>query len=171
LNIFLKKKINCFNKFYKKKTSDNNIQYGFYFISILSPAKINNIKVLLQSNLNFNKNKKILIKQSYILLTWIYYILKYNNKNIKTPVIFIKPLKKIKFTLIKSPMAHKTFSQEQFLFKFYRLIVFFKINNIFHVNYNQSLLLLLVLKKTINIFESNFFFLQKFNIKLNIKYM
>jgi len=54
------------NKLKKNKTS--NINYKFYFVSILSPTKINNIKTLLNFKIKFNKNKKIIIKQSYILL-------------------------------------------------------------------------------------------------------
>ena len=149
-----------------KKNKNSNINYKFYFVSILSPTKINNIRTLLNFKIKFNKNKKIIIKQSYILLIWIYYILKFNNKNVKTPKIFIKPLKKIKFTLIKSPMAHKTFSQEQFLLKFFKLIIVFNINIKINFNFNNFLLFLLILKKSIKIFGSNFFFLQKFKINL-----
>ena len=53
----------------------------------------------------------MIIKQSYLLLTWILY-----NGN-KNKNYFIAPNKNKKYTIIKSPMAHKTFSQEQLNWK------------------------------------------------------
>lgn len=42
------------------------------------------------------------------------------------PSLFVQPIKRRRFTIIKAPMAHKTFSQEQYLFQTYRLTVAFK---------------------------------------------
>lgn len=48
------------------------------------------------------------------------------NKSEKSvPSFFIYPSRLYKFTTIKSPMAHKTFSQEQFLCKNYKLSISF----------------------------------------------
>jgi len=176
LIIYFKNKLNIYKKlslktyFIRKQTY---VKYSLDFVSLLSPTKINNIKFLLNiggRGLQFNSNKTILIKQSYILLTWIYYILKfYKSHEIKTiPTLFIKPLKLIKFTSIKSPMAHKTFSQEQFLIKYFKLKISFKIPYFFFFpNFSNSILFIFVLKQSLNFFESNFFFLKKINIKLN----
>jgi len=68
-------------------------------------------------------------------------------------------------------MAHKTFSQEQFLLKFFKLIIVFNIKIHINFSFNNFLLFLLILKKSIKVFGSNFFFLQKFkiNLKSNLK--
>jgi hypothetical protein len=163
------KNINLKNKFFKKNQmvlkKKSTIYYNFFFISLFSPLKLKNIKTIL--NFNFLNKKKILIKQSYLILIWIFYLLKFNkNKNIKIPKIHVKPLKKLKFTIIKSPMAHKTFSQEQYLIKFYKLTIVFKIFNEVYLNFSNSLILILIFKKYINLIESNFFFLKKLKINL-----
>lgn len=49
-----------------------------------------------------------------MLLTWAYYLTASKNKTFKKPSISIKPIKQSKFTSLKAPMAHKTFSQEQY---------------------------------------------------------
>lgn len=84
-----------------------------------------------------NRFDKILVKQSYLILIWLRYISSsqdsfiYNNnefgnlENSKVPSFFVYPPRNYRFTLIKSPMAHKTFSQEQFFFKNYRLSISF----------------------------------------------
>lgn len=68
-------------------------------------------------------------------------------------------------TLLKAPMAHKTFSQEQYVFKFYQLNVSYKnefnyygvINSI-----NKSVFLSLNLRLAAIPFETNLLFLKKF---------
>ena len=89
------------------------IIYNNKYIILINPNNINNIN---------NINNKIYIKQSYILIAWINYITK---KKVKS---FILPRKKYKFTLLKTPMAHKTYSQEQYKFQYYKLIIPFKVN-------------------------------------------
>ena len=64
-------------------------------------------KNIFQKNIKYKKKRNIIVKQSYLLLTWLLY----NNKSNKN--YFIAPNKTKKYTIIKSPMAHKTFSQEQ----------------------------------------------------------
>jgi hypothetical protein len=80
---------------------------------------------------NNKKQQKIYVKQSYMLLTWVLYIKNmYNSKkNLKkcSPSFFVFPKFKKKITIIKSPMAHKTFSQEQYIFQFYTLSVSYSI--------------------------------------------
>jgi hypothetical protein len=56
---------------------------------------------------NYYTSSKMKLKQTYILFMWLLYKSKKNN-------IFIMPKNIKRFTLLKSPMAHKTFSQEQF---------------------------------------------------------
>ena len=70
----------------------------------------------------FNK-KKLIIKQSYLLLTW----LAYNNKFVERKC-FIMPKKTSRMTFTKSPMAHKTFSQEQVKWEEYKILYCYKIS-------------------------------------------
>jgi hypothetical protein len=116
------------------------------------------------------EENKLFVKQSYILLTWVAYIEKSNklSKSLysgKKPSFSVQPVKKKMLTLLKAPMAHKTFSQEQYVFKFYQLNVSYKnefsyykvVNSI-----NKSLFLSLNLRLTNIPFETNLLFLKKF---------
>jgi hypothetical protein len=81
-----------------------------------------------------------------------------------TPSFFIYPKKQKKFTLLKAPMAHKTFSQEQFRFKFHHLGISF--NSSYTkgstlTGVNNILFLALYLRADQTPFESNLFFLKK----------
>jgi len=50
----------------EKETTKKTIKFTFYFISLIPPFILNNIRFSFNS---FIKEKKLLIKQSYILLT------------------------------------------------------------------------------------------------------
>ena len=50
------------------------------------------------------------------------------DDNQKIPSFFIHKTSRLKTTKLKAPMAHKTFSQEQFLLKFYSLSISFHTN-------------------------------------------
>jgi len=65
-----------------------------------------------------SKNKKIILKQSYLILTWVYYFSFLNTKKKNKIKISILPVKKKLFTLTKAPMAHKKNSKEQYNFIF-----------------------------------------------------
>ena len=67
------------------------------------------------------RNYKVLVKQSYLMSAWFYY---YANKTLDTKKIkgfATLPCRQTKHTAAKAPMAHKTFSQEQFIIKYYFL--------------------------------------------------
>lgn len=110
----------------------------------------------------------------------MYYARKYySNESAKIrekkPSIFIYPKKTSKFTHLKAPMAHKTFSQEQFKSKFYFLSTSFGINKGFYKNgyttnnFNESLYLLLLLKKSPSYLSSPLLFLKKRTFYLSCK--
>ncbi len=64
-------------------------------------------------------------------------------------------------------MAHKTFSQEQFQFQFYNLVISFTIpypQNFKPLNINQTLFLILSLQANIPFVETNFFLLKRFQL-------
>lgn len=154
------------------KTALNKTQihttYSISFVSLLSPSTIKNIRLILTTEKFSKKNKKILVKQSYMLLTWLFYLenqTKNQNKD-KTPTFFIKPIQKSTFTLTKAPMAHKTFSQEQYQIKFFHIKISFSNylnSSLLNFNLNKSVLFALSLRQSMPFFETNFFFLKKFS--------
>ena len=152
------------------KTSELSTHYTFHFTSLITPHKISNVR-LLNTNLGHNiskKHKKIFTKQSYLLMTWLWYIQKSDISKTK-PSFAFKPTKLHKTTIIKSPMAHKTFSQEQLQFRFFNLVISFS-NKLSPqttpLTINQLLYLILSLKSSIPFVETNFFLLKKFQIRL-----
>ena len=68
-----------------------------------------------------------------MLLIWINYITTTNqdpNKSgsFKRPSFFIHPYRNYKTTIMKAPMAHKTYSQEQFMLRYYNLSISFDLS-------------------------------------------
>jgi hypothetical protein len=115
-------------------------------------------------------HNKILIKQSYLLLTWLMYIKTSNSSTSSTPAFFIQPKQQTKFTHLKAPMAHKTFSQEQFILKHYIITVSFEtlISENFRIDtINDSILLILSIRNSIPFFNTNLLFLQRINFSFS----
>lgn len=149
-----------------------------------------------QASINSNKFEfeKILIKQSYLILVWLHHLTRFSNSNLgnntsivankesnsnlkqgvkisseKIPMFFVYPSRNYKFTIIKSPMAHKTFSQEQFICRTYRLSISFNSykgydNNVFSLELNKSLYLTHYLLKNLPYISTNMFFLQRYSL-------
>jgi hypothetical protein len=160
-NIFLLKKIN---------ESNFTFKFSFSFISLITPTSFVDFNSLLYP-LTDNK-KKVFLKQSYIILTWFYYLSflekKKNKKKNKKKIQFITlPQKKKFFTLTKAPMAHKNWSKEQFELKFYCFKYIYVTNftndsSIIFVN--NALHFSLLTKIFFPKFETNLFFLKNFII-------
>ena len=128
----------------------------------------------------------IYIKQSYVLLTWMTYIrevqltakkkkqlelLLDDEDDIDTPGFFIHPQKKAKLTFLKAPMAHKTFSQEQFINYSYNLTISF--NNNFKndsviIGINNSIYVSLYLRSALLPTETNLLFLKRLRMSLTV---
>lgn len=98
-------------------------------------------------------------------------------EDLNNPSIFAYPSRTITFTHTKAPMAHKTFSQEQFKFKFYFLGVSFRVNifSNLHSNdditslidsVNKSLYVLLKLRSESHPSATNLFFIKKFDFEI-----
>ena len=160
-------------QFYTKQSKLPRIKYSFSFVSLITPHKITNIRLLNNATSPFKskKTKKIFAKQSYLLMTWLWYIQR-NHSSTSKPSFAFKPTSVHKTTLIKSPMAHKTFSQEQFQFKFFNLVISFSIpfpTKIKFSGVNQLAYLILSLKTSIPFVETNFFLLKRFKIILPSK--
>ena len=100
----------------------NKLTISSRFTSLFNPSSVSNLTLYFNKQLSGSsqsyKAKKILVKQSYLIIAWYKYI----SSSGSNSSIFILPVDKSKFTIIKSPMAHKTFSQEQFSLKYYNLV-------------------------------------------------
>lgn len=112
-------------------------------------------------------------KKAYTMLTWLYYMTSFKSQHAKTKKIWfaILPRRTTKYTLTKAPMAHKTFSQEQFQFQYYRCRISFK-STLCHEPVNNTLsetqLCMLTIKELFPFFETNLLFLKKASVSLNL---
>jgi hypothetical protein len=86
------------------------------------------------------------------------------------PSFFVYPIRQSRLTYLKAPMAHKTFSQEQFLTKSYTMSISF--NNNFLANpinsVNSSIYTILFIRKNLPLFESNLIFLKKLKVTVPV---
>ena len=154
-----------------------DFRYSFMFTSLISPQLTTEFRTRQWKDVynTYNRSSRISIKKSYLMLTWMYYLtfaLKSTNKtNEKTQIIkfgFLPSTRKT-YTLTKAPMAHKTFSKEQFAFKFYKFKVSIKaaLDPNYQINsLNQSTSALLIAKNSFPVFETNMMFLKFYKIKM-----
>jgi len=155
------------------KLKPNKIRYTLKFASIVTPATLKNIRLLQSTSYDkTNSHNKILVKQSYLLLTWLIYVkgAYSSSETVRVPSFFVQPVRQSKLTNLKTPIAHKTFSQEQFLFKKYTLTISFShthsfVNNI--QNINTSIFMILLLRAETPFFNTNLLFLKRFNVQLS----
>jgi len=157
----------------QRERNSNRVQYTLRFASIITPATLKNIRLLQSTSYDTkNSHNKVLVKQSYLLLTWLMYVKgSYSSTEIvHVPSFFVQPISQSKLTNLKTPMAHKTFSQEQFLFKKYILTISFthlnsSVNSIQSIN--TSLFMALLLRAETPFFNTNLLFLKRFTVRLN----
>lgn len=163
-NIFLNHKI-----LNEKKNNISDFFFDFFFVSLFAP---NFLKNFAPSYKFFPVYKKIYLKQSYIVLTWFYY-LTIINKNKKEMKFFVLPKRKYIGTHLKAPIAHKTWSKEQYVFQFYLIKISFKTKSSLDTpqSVNAGFLAIFYSSKHFPIFETNLFFLKyfKFIILFNDK--
>jgi hypothetical protein len=194
------------NSVFKVKNSNSSISKNYKFVgikhtlkfaSIFTPSTFKDISLLFRSEASYNSllvgkpNKKILVKQSYILLIWLNYISKrYGSvKDLNGgseapffskkayPSFFIYPFRNYKTTIVKAPMAHKTYSQEQFMIRSYKFsISFYTLLNLntnetpeseleLRLNaINKSIFFIYFLKSNAPIISTNMLFLHKYTI-------
>jgi len=151
-------------------TKTHTFKFKYDFVSLFAPLTSSKITV---NSFSSPTTKKILVKQSYLILAWFkYFATRFETNGVlkdrllSKPSYFVKPIRSYKTTLIKAPMAHKTFSQEQFLYNFYVISMSFNLyslSNLKVLNLNQLLFLFLNLKYYFKFFGTNFFFLKKLN--------
>lgn len=176
-NFYMFSKLNNFFK--KPNHSGIPLHYKLSFRSIIPPKSNLNIQTLTMNlqDPSLIDPKRLIVKNSYLILTWLFFLIKTNQnlkKDIKyhkyAPKFSVKPFKNSKFTIIKAPMAHKTFSQEQYLYSYYSLSTEFSffLKNSF-LDLNKLLHFFLILKQSKFSIETNLFFVQKICVttKLN----
>jgi ribosomal protein S10 len=142
-------------KLKNQRATSKWLKYYLSFTSLIAPGTFKKSNTLFLQ-ITSTKKKKLFLKQSYLLLTWLAYLTNKTNKqpaigqttptskiDLSKPRISFKPTQQTIFTLTKAPMAQKTFSQEQFLFKFYKFTIRFAVPTPFYLTLNQSLYILL----------------------------
>ena len=94
--------------------------------------------------------------------------IKTRKVKIKKPSFFIYPFRNYKTTIVKAPMAHRSYSQEQFMIRFYSLSITFytklSINQVDldNLSVNESFYLANILKKGTPYTGTNMLFLRKY---------
>lgn len=162
----------------KLKTSQRGcgaIRYSFRFASIIAPS----------TSLSFGPShsnpyaplpKRLLLKRSYLILSWMYYLslsgtLAKETSNLK-PRFSVLPSRRSRYTLTKAPMAHKTRSKEQFLFQFYYFKFSFKAPIAHKVAPGSPLEganALEMTRQLFPIFETNMLFLKMYDISYPVR--
>lgn len=96
-------------------------RYSFRFMSIIAPLVSDS--TIAEKSMPGSRlvSRRPLMKKSYLLLSWLGYLTAVGpvSKKHSLARLAILPSRRSKYTLTKAPMAHKTNSKEQFLFKFY----------------------------------------------------
>ena len=130
--------------------------FVYTFVSLVTPWNLISLRFFFKT-LN---SKKIYIKQSYLFLTWFYYMtLNFSNTTKKSLISFL-PKKKKKYTLIKAPMAHKNWSKEQFIMQQFKFNFKFNFKFKYIANINQFFFFFFLSKKNCFFPETNLFWLK-----------
>ena len=101
------------------------VRYEFRFCSLISPSSLPVTPITNRSDYRIGKARKVLFKKSFLLSSWLYYLARRDHyKSISADQansikLSILPARQRIYTLTKAPMAHKTNSKEQFMFKYY----------------------------------------------------
>ena len=101
------------------------VRYEFRFCSLIAPNSLSVSPITDPSDYKVGRARRVLFKKSFLVSSWIYYLARkdhYQSISIdkaNSIKIAILPARQQMYTLTKAPMAHKTNSKEQFLFKYY----------------------------------------------------
>ena len=164
------------NSDYCLRTKKYYVRYAFRFTSLVAPTT--NVDLTLhQQNTYFTLPKRMLVRKSYLVLSWLHYLSLKGESSTKkdklsSPRIAILPAKTHMTTVTKAPMAHKTNSKEQFLFKVYNFCFSFKFPvslNRQSMSVNQGAYILHLTKRLFPVFETNLLFLKYYRISYPIR--
>lgn len=108
-----------------KKGSYRPVRYEFRFCSLIAPNSLSVSPLTNSSDYKVGRARRVLFKKSFLISSWVYYLARkdhYQSISIdeaSSLKLAILPARQQMYTLTKAPMAHKTNSKEQFLFKYY----------------------------------------------------
>lgn len=144
------------------------VKYSFRFVSLIAPSTSEST-TRLSDSLTSPLPRRLLVKRSYLILSWLAYLTAAapTLKSKAQPRVAILPPRQSMYTLTKAPMAHKTNSKEQFLFKFYNFKFSFTLRNSPHLTPSsilQGAHSLIITKKLFPVFETNLLFLKSYEI-------
>jgi hypothetical protein len=151
------------------------MRYQFTFISLISPYLLSDLRIHdISSSPSKASKATSLVKQSYLLFTWFYYLKesKIVNQSLtestKNPILFsFLPVRRKAYTLTKAPMAHKTNSKEQFVFRYFKFKMSINtrfLHNDFVDSINLGLLSILLSKNHFPFFETNLLLLKNYTL-------
>jgi len=159
-----------------------NLRFEFRFVSLIAPSlpALHNHREGDIGNVPGGSSKRILLKKSYLILSWFYYLSltsasKHPLFTKKTPKVFklaVLPSKQNVYTLQKAPMAHKSSSQEQFLFKLYNFkfsVTLSLTSALLPSSSSQAAYVLKLTKQIFPFFETNLLFLKYYKITYPFK--
>lgn len=132
------------------------LSFHFLFASLIAPFISPNINLIFRESKFGTRN---LLKNSYIILAWFYYMSSLQKTNsIEGVKFFVLPTRAQVYTLTKAPIAHKLWSKEQYKFVFYLLRVSFTNCSFVEselTSVNQGLLFVLLSIRSLPFFSSN----------------
>ena len=153
-----------------------SIAYKFRFVSLISPYLLSDLRVFnITSSPSTPKKSTLLLKQSYLLMTWFYYLkesqFKPQGKTENRLKFTFLPTRRTMYTLTKAPMAHKTNSKEQFVFRTFRFKVSIKTffaSTSAPLSVDAALSALYMTKSIFPVFETNLLLLKNYTIILKM---
>lgn len=158
---------------YQALPPSKSFHYIFSFATLIPPFFLKNRKPnFYLSEDGLKAPSFITIKNSYLIVTWLHYLNsvkkpKTVDKKIRASIAFL-PIRRTTYTITKAPMAHKAFSKEQIVFKYYYLVASFKAFLVDPLNLNSvnaGLASLLILKKFFPVFSTNLLFLKHYRLR------
>jgi len=145
-------------------TSKPTFRYDFFFVSLLPLLRTQTMQ-LYYNRLENQLGKKVFLKKSYLILLWLNYLTLQKNTKYTVKATSIQPNTKL-YTVVKAPMAHKTNSKEQFLFKYFYFRLRFTVRHSFDMATSRKLRRINCLAGLFPVFETNLLFLRFYKVSL-----
>lgn len=155
------------------RVTKHPVRYSFRFMSLIPPISDNDFGPAHQTPYTPLPNR-LFLKRSYLILSWLFYMTTadYSPETDLKPRLAVLPARNSKYTLTKAPMAHKTNSKEQFLFRFYKFKFSFTGSletELLPTNHLQGGHAVELTKNLFPVFETNLLFLKTYEITWPLK--